>query len=142
MDKKRIDSAWENRLEDLAVLYGPTDEDTQRRWLASNGWNHGDLQEELDTCQADYGLSLDYIEPDGREPGYFRYLLSTGGPHEEVRFYASPMKSGRMHMTTASFVLKDWGDFAEIDIGDNVTTRVIWEVLSEILDVQWIHSLS
>ena len=150
MDKKRIESAWKNRLEDLAVLYGPTDEDTQRRWLSSNGYDtkyvlHGDLQEELDTCQADYGLSFDYIEPDGREPGYFRYLLSTGGPHEEIRFYASPMIGEQMHMTTAFFVLKDWGDFAKLDITDNVTTRAIWDVLLDLLDVQycsWIPSLS
>ena len=144
MDKKRIESAWKNRLEDLAVRYGPSDEDTQRRWLASNGWNTGDLQEEIDTCQSEYGLSFDYIEPDGREPGYFRYLLSTGGPHEEVRFYASPMIGGQMHMTTAAFVLKDWYSLlpAELDITDYETTRDIWEVFLELLDVQWTPSLA
>ena len=134
MGKTHIESAWKNRLEDLAVLYGPSDEDTQRRWLSSNGRNTGDLQEEIDTCQSEYGLSFDYIEPDGREPGYFRYLLSTG--HEEVRFYASPMIGEQMHMTTAAFVLKDWGDFAALDITDNETTHAMWDVFLDLLDVQ------
>ena len=144
MEKTHIESAWKNRLEDLAVLYGPSDEDTQRRWLASNGRNTGDLQEEIDTCQSEYGLSFDYIEPDGREPGYFRYLLSTG--QEEIRFYASPMIGGQMHMTTASFVLLDWktrDQPAQLDITDDETTRAIWDVLLDLLDVQycsWISS--
>ena len=142
MEKTHIESAWKNRLEDLAVLYGPSDEDTQRRWLASNGYDSGDLQEEIDTKRDEYGMLWQYIEPDGRKPGYFRYLLSTGGPHEEVRFYASPMIGGQMHMTTASFILKDWYALlsAELDITDNDTTRAIWDVFLDLLDVQWIPS--
>ena len=140
MEKTHIESAWKNRLEDLAVLYGPSDEDTQRRWLASNGYDSGDLQEEIDTCRDEYGMLWQYIEPDGRKPGYFRYLLSDFGPQEEIRFYASPYIDGELHMTTASFVLLDWktrDQPNQLDITDNETIRAIWEVFLDLLDVQW-----
>ena len=92
------------------------------------------------------GMLWQYIEPDGRKPGYFRYLLSDIGPQEEIRFYASPMIGGQMHMTTASFVLLDWktrDQPAQLDITDDETTRAIWDVLLDLLDVQycsWISS--
>lgn len=64
----------------------------------------------------EYGLSFEYTGPGEESPsevdspyGFYRFVLSTGGPHEEFRF--SP--EGRI-----SFCLVDWFDFAEIPCTD------------------------
>jgi hypothetical protein len=52
----------------------------------------------------EYGLSLDYVEPDGRKRGYLCYLLSWGGPSSEFRFY---MDEG-LRLTKVEFIYMDW----------------------------------
>jgi len=38
----------------------------------------------------EYGLSLEYSSSEDGEPGFFRYLLSWGGPSSEFRFFTDP----------------------------------------------------
>ena len=38
----------------------------------------------------EYALCFDYVEQVGKNPGYWRYQMSTGGPQEEeIRYYAN-----------------------------------------------------
>ena len=47
-----------------------------------------DIREQYIERFDEYGLSFDYIELDkDTERDYFKYLLSYGGPSEEIRFY-------------------------------------------------------
>jgi len=61
----------------------------------------------------EYGLSFEWRE--GRDPwspGFHAFVLSTGGPHEEVRFYSDA--SGRVYKI--EFYLADWFDSASVDV--------------------------
>lgn len=56
-----------------------------------------------------YGVEISYIKPgtfDGLVEGYLRYLLCTGGPREEIRFYYSP---GATSCYKVTFVYLDGG---------------------------------
>lgn len=55
---------------------------------------------------ADYGLSFDYYQPEDGAAGHFVWLLSTGGPGDELRFYASP----DFRLIRAEYVFLDWFD--------------------------------
>ena len=72
----------------------------------------GEYHEELG-CLAEYGLSVDYVEPDtftDQEQGYVRYQLSWGGPSDEFRYYVD--WSGRVYHIEYWFM--DWFDGAKI----------------------------
>jgi hypothetical protein len=75
-----------------------------------------------------YGLCLDGHAP-AYEPSYFAWVLATGGPHEEVRFYVNALKK----TYSISFVYKDWGTFDE-----KILTRAenawAWEVADRFQD--------
>lgn len=62
--------------------------DLRKLWKAyQEGDENGD--EDLGTF-TEYGLSFDYVAPDtftDQPKGYYTWLLSTGGPQEEFRFY-------------------------------------------------------
>jgi hypothetical protein len=55
-----------------------------------------------------YGLCLDGHAPTDA-PSYFAWVLCTGGPHQEVRFYVNALKK----TYSISFVYQDWGTFDE-----------------------------
>ncbi len=55
-----------------------------------------------------YGLCLDGHAPTDA-PSYFAWVLCTGGPHQEVRFYVNALKK----TYSISFVYKDWFTFSE-----------------------------
>ena len=57
----------------------------------------------------EYGLSFEYVGGSNGESGYFRYLLSYGGPSEEFRFYVDP----DLNCYKITFVYLDWFDGAE-----------------------------
>ena len=75
-----------------------------------------------------YGLCLDGHAP-AYEPSYFAWVLCTGGPHEELRFYVNANKN----TYSISFVYKDWGTFSE-----KILTRAehawAWEVATRFED--------
>lgn len=64
---------------------------------------------------AEYGLDLSYIAPDvaeDRKRGYICFLLSTGGPHEEFRFYMDE----NLNVTHVDFHHMNWFDGAKIQV--------------------------
>jgi hypothetical protein len=75
-----------------------------------------------------YGLCLDGHAPTD-SPSYFAWVLSTGGPHEEIRFYVNALKK----TYSISFVYKDWFTFSE-----KLLTRAehawAWEVATRFED--------
>jgi hypothetical protein len=92
--KDRITACKRSRLDDLALLWD----------------RYGDPaagpDEDLGSMD-DYGISIEYAEG-SREGGYIRYILSCGGPHEEIRFYISPS----FGCYRIEFLLADWNDSA------------------------------
>lgn len=79
-------------------------------------WNyerkHGDEHPERGSLN-NYGLSLDWIEPTEKRPGYFCWLISWGGPSSEFRFYTSG-PDYMPHRVTYAYL--DWGDGYERDL--------------------------
>lgn len=70
----------------------------------------------------EYGLSFEWR--DGRDawsPGFHAFVLSTGGPHEELRFYGDV--SG--HVYRIEFYLADWFDGASVDVTDWDAARML-----------------
>lgn len=76
---ERIDDQLENRINDIKQLW--------------DNWCKGiENDEELGNLN-EYGLSLDYVEPNtfnDQPQGYIRYQLSCGGPSDEFRYYINP----------------------------------------------------
>lgn len=89
----------------------------------------------------EYGLSFTYNAPDDAEEGYWIYLLSTGGPHEEVRFYASTPRSQPYKIT---FVLQDWFDGYEREVvgKDYELMRDLWRDWQECETVQHAYDVA
>ena len=83
--------------------------DEQRAALAKLGHDEADQDDPL---LLEYGLCLDYVEGDQTKPGYIRFVLSTGGPADEIRFYLG-FNGGLVY---ADYWFLDWGDGASIDV--------------------------
>ena len=79
----------------------------------------------------DYGLSFDWVDPDGKRAGYYRWQLSWGGPSDEIRFYPSDEK----HRPVVEYAFMDWFDGATVDpSGDDLDTILeAWEHFVECL---------
>lgn len=69
----------------------------------------------------DYGLSFEYVIPERvRETpnsrGYWRWLISWGGPSEEFRFYGEAVSEYRATLDRIEFRYHDWFDGAGRDV--------------------------
>ncbi len=76
----------------------------------------------------EYGLSFDYAPAgtfNGQRVGFFRFLISWGGPSEEIRFYCDP----QFNLQRADFWFMDWFDGAK----SRLTGRDL-ELIQEIWD--------
>lgn len=113
---------------------------TQQAWeLVREEWNlmvdiaNGD-KEETDDINVDslddYGLSFDYVEPEGKENGYWRYQLSWGGPGTELRFFLARPDLEAQNYMLAEFVFLDWGSLCAIDISKDPVASCMWDHLS------------
>ena len=134
----RIDKMWKSRREDIAARYYVSCEAERIDWAKENGYiqdETNDLDDVIDEIRSDYALDLDYVEPVGREPGYWRYLLSTGGPQEEIRFFSSPMLAGSLRLIAASFHLIDWSTSDSIDITEDEATNALWDHLTDLFAI-------
>ena len=82
-------------------------------------------QDDATTRFHEYGLSLDWQEIREGELPYLKYLISWGGPSEEIRFYPKTfsMQYGICTLGKIEFVHKDWFDNARRDI-----THLDWAV--------------
>lgn len=75
----RVDRELAKTLADLAKLW----------WLYNEGDGEDDGDPELGRFH-DYGLSIDYVQPNTFQDqpfGFLRYQISTGGPGDEFRFF-------------------------------------------------------
>jgi hypothetical protein len=80
----------------------------------------------------EYGLSLDYVAPgtfDQQREGYFRYLLSWGGPSDEFRFFVNLDLS--CHRVEYWYL--DWFEGALVtpSEGEQSFLIEIWQLLTE-----------
>ena len=118
MDKEatcaeRVEEHWQGRREELKVMFrecnGDALNDEQRAALAKLGHDEADQYEPL---LYEYGLCFDRVDGDESTPGYFRYVLSTGGPGDEIRFYVG-WGGG---LLIAEYWFLDWFDGASINV--------------------------
>lgn len=61
----------------------------ERTREALQAFQNDDLTNEDGTELGEYGLSFDFVEPntfDDQPVGYWRYLMSWGGPADEIRY--------------------------------------------------------
>ena len=59
--------------------------DLEKLWKL---YTSGDEDPDLGTLN-EYGLDFEFVPSSEKSSGYFRWLLSTGGPGDEFRFYTS-----------------------------------------------------
>jgi len=88
-----------------------------------------DYHEELG-CLSEYGLNVDYVEPntfEDQEQGYVRYQLSWGGPSDEFRYYVN--YDGTPYHIEYWFM--DWFDGAEIELSGHYKDVMmeVWEAM-------------
>ena len=116
----RVDEQWKGRRSELEVMFrewnGDALNDEQRAALADLGHDEADQDEPL---LLEYGLCLDYVEGDQTKSGYIRFVLSTGGPADEIRFYLG-FNGGLVY---ADYWFLDWGDGASIDVSRDPIVR-------------------
>lgn len=126
--EQRIEQAMTNRMADIKAMldaYPDYAKDDQ-------GYEIGNFEE--------FGLEFNYVEGhtdynDGE--AYWRFLISTGGPSEEIRFYATSSPQGwRLH--TAEFWFLDWFDGAGRTLSADQfhTARRVWDWFKDAGSVQ------
>lgn len=80
-----------------------------------------------DGVPIDYGVEVSYVSPNtyaGQTEGYLRYLLGTGGPREEIRFYHSP---GATSAYRISFIFTDYTQGVNFDVTNEEWCRRLFE---------------
>jgi len=113
--KDRVLGHWQSRRKDLEEFRnaGPETDYTN-----SEGY---ELYE--------YALCFDYVEQVGKNPGYWRYQISCGGPQEEIRYYAGkdiPSDGYLGDMTCVEFWLLDWWDGAPVELTGDDLELALW----------------
>lgn len=114
---ERVADSFNNRMDDIRELWklDQTDPDAEHPELGRFN---------------DYGLSWEYV-PAGtfcdQTIGFFRWLLSWGGPSEAFRFYTDP----DYNIARIEFWFLDWNDGAYVDCTDDSTLRDIWDMLRD-----------
>ena len=123
--KDEVQEASTDRLADLQTLFDLYCEDPEAYDDDLGNFN-------------EYGLCFDYVAPytfDRQEEAYYRYLLSYGGPSEEIRFYVSqPSESTECYRI--EFWYLNWFDGASVDITKHDTARTLWEWFQDVLPPQ------
>lgn len=78
---------------------------------------------------SEYGLSLEYSSSEDGDPGFFRYLLSWGGPSSEFRFFCDP----DLVCYRIEFWFMDWFDGASRRLfnSDKELMLEIWDLWNE-----------
>ena len=129
---KKVMNHYHSRMEDIQLLYGshfPKDRATVIKQLLDVGQEleadatPEQIEEAISTAACEYGLCFDYVKPDtwtDQTEGYFRYLLSWGGPSEEFRFYVLPVADGQQCTPyKIEFWWMDWGESGRYSLMNN-----------------------
>jgi len=105
--KERIGSAYEIAMK--------MERDLWEMYLMGND----EIHPEHECTFPDHFLWFDYV-PAGtfadQNLGYFIYQLSTGGPGDEFRFFASKGQGGRWFVYKVEYWYLDWFDGAKIEL--------------------------
>lgn len=112
------------------------DDDTEFT-MATRAWSAEEkiAQEYWSGCGDfhEYGLAFEYVEPfehSDQPEGYWRFVISTGGPGTELRFFATLGARGYV-LHRAEFWLLDWFDGASIDVTATDEARWCWDQFHE-----------
>jgi hypothetical protein len=114
--------AMENRLNEM-----------QEMWDVFSG-NENPTDEITEESFHEYGLSFEYVDDGDDDNNYFCYLISTGGPSEEIRFYCYKSHFGQWVFSEAEFVYLDWFESASEMITGNhlLFVQELFEYFNEI----------
>lgn len=85
------------------------------------------LRDDLDQQFSEYALAFDWVAPgtsENQPRGYYRYLISCGGPSEEIRFYCD---IGQPTPDRIEFWYFDFTDSACKDITNDTVASRIWD---------------
>ena len=127
---QRIDAELESTLETLRLMWEAYQNEDDEEYELENGmtvqaftYDIGELSE--------YGLDFSLIDPsdydeDDEGNHYWCWLLSTGGPHSEFRFYLDRYGN---RCYCVEFVFKDWGNYSEkcLTGDDKAFMDELWE---------------
>lgn len=90
--------------------------------IVSDHWD--EIAEEARERFHEHGLSFEYVQHRDGEP-YWCYLISTGGPGTEIRFFANRTRNG-LRLYRAEFWLLDWFDGAHVVVTSDETVQALW----------------
>ena len=108
---------------DSLEAYKDEDGEVDKDDLISDNWD--ELNEHARERYHEHGLAFDYN--DNREEHYFCYLISTGGPGTEIRFFANPDLS----LYRAEFWYLPWFDGASVTVTSDPTVQALWDDFNE-----------
>lgn len=121
----RIDCDVEFRYStDFAASYRDEDGTLDLDEMVEDCWD--EIRDECYERFHEHGLSFDYVMPDDSEH-YFCYLISTGGPGTEIRFYANH----DLTLYRAEFWLLEWFDGACVTVTSDATVQALWEQFAD-----------
>ncbi len=112
-----VKEKWQSTRDDIAAML-----------LGENWDSYKDDQgydDDFDGYQAfsEYGLSWTYNRPEDGSNGYYCYLMSWGGPSDELRFYADIR--GECHVIEYWYM--DWFDGAKHVVTDDTAAKAVAE---------------
>ena len=113
--KDRVGASYKSRFAEIKALWNLYREDSEKYHDDYGRWD-------------EYGLCFDYV-PRGtftdQKRGFFRFQISTGGPGEEIRFYADET----LALTRVEFWYLDWFDGAHVKVTGKNRELIdeIWE---------------
>lgn len=90
----------------------------------------------------EYGVEISYIKPGtfaDQDEGYLRYLLDTGGPREEIRFYHSP---GSNQAYKILFCYSDYSSSVHLDITGEEWGRWLFQHFVESGELESLRELA
>lgn len=140
--EERIDKELAGRIGDLERMWLAEMNGIEGQFHPCNGCEEVFGDEDEATAHADeeghkigdelgplseYGLSFDYVAPGtftDQLEGYWRYQLSTGGPGDEFRFYAS---SPTDKCYRVEYWFLDWGDGAKRNVRGRDIIQKLWD---------------
>ena len=133
--EERVEQHMDSRLKDLRLMLDPTEDDATFVMFSFRTIAIGDdytytaidpdgetpseifnefeeeIRDELRERFDEYALSLDVVHADNPGESFVRYLISTGGPGEEIRFFCDFNR----RPYRAEFWFLDWFDGASRD---------------------------
>lgn len=122
---ERVKNSMDSTLEDLRRLW--------KLWIEDCEASDEDLGN-----MYEYGLCFDYVAPEtfnDQTEGYFRYQLSTGGPGDEFRIYASQSDEYSWSVYRIEYWFLDWNDGALITL-----TNENLDFMKELFEVFFVQS--